>query len=230
MKKWVGLIQAFNELPENLPRAVASMRRICDKVVGYDDGSTDGSTAWMSDHLDKVFIGSVNDWKSELQHKSQMLEWARAEGCDWVLWLDADEELSPPAVAALRRLEDRDDLTGICVPEINLWRSKESYRVDSQFGDAGFLRCWRMCHRLRYEPSGPGLHQQQFPPTARESMTSLRYPDEPIIHYSWDSPEKIVAKHARYAAMGQCGPSLDRLLDVPNAVLVPVKPEWFWNQ
>lgn len=226
--KWIGIIQFFNELPVNLPRAVRSMRRICDAVIGYDDASTDGSGAWADEHLDECFHGERNEWGREVAHKSLMLERARAIGADWVLWVDADEELSPPAVAALRRLEARPDLTGITIPEINLWRSQSSYRVDRAFGDAGFLRAWRMRPELRYHDAPEGLHQAQFPPAARERMAGLRYPDEPMIHYSWDSPEKIAAKHARYAAQGQCGENLDRLQDDPAAVLVPVKPEWFW--
>lgn len=228
--RWGGLIQVKDELPENLPRAVASMRRICDVIVGYDDASTDGSLEWMREHLDHVFAGEVNDWEAEVEHKAMMLEWLRAQGVDWVLWLDADEAISPPAVVALRRLAANDpSLTGICVPEINLWRSESHYRVDDGFGDAGFLRCWRMRPELRYDDvTTRRLHRHQFPEAARERMTSLRYPDEPIVHYSWSSPAKIEAKFLRYARAGLGGWNLSRLQDRHDAVLVPVDPRWFW--
>jgi len=230
MPRFGGLIQFKDEMPENLPRAVASMRKLCDYVVGYDDASTDGSLAWAAQNLDHVFTSAENDWKAEIQHKWLMLEHLRKIGVDWVLWLDADEELSPPAVAAIQKLvAEQPDLTGITVPELNLWSKQTHYRIDRQFGDAGFLRLWRMRPELVYhDPYDRGLHRPQFPPAARDKMGGLKYPDEPIIHYSWDSDAKIVAKHARYAAQGQAGESLDRLAPDPSAVLVPVKPEWFW--
>jgi hypothetical protein len=228
--KFGGLIQFKDEMPENLPRAVASMRKLCEYVVGYDDASTDGSAAWAAANLDHLFCGTENDWKAEIQHKWMMLEHLRKIGVDWVLWIDADEELMAPTPDAIRaRIAEKPHLTGICLSEINLWRDREHYRIDRQFGDAGFLRLWRMRPELVYpDPYDRGLHRPQFPPPAQEKIESLGYPAPGILHYSWDSPAKIAAKHARYAAQGQSGESLDRLEDDPAAVRLPVRPEWFW--
>jgi glycosyltransferase involved in cell wall biosynthesis len=227
-----GMIQFKDEMPENLPRAIASMRKLCDYVVGYDDGSTDGSTNWAAAHVDHLMISPEPDWKNELQHKHKMLEHLRSVGVDWVLWMDADEELmrgTPDAARAM--IAARPDLTGICLSEINLWADEQHYRIDRQFGDAGFLRLWKMRPELRYtqeQIDGGQLHLPQFPPAAREKIESLGYPSPGILHYSWSTPEKIIAKHERYRAQGQCGESLDRLAPDANAVRLPVKPEWFW--
>jgi hypothetical protein len=224
-----GLVQVHNELPHNLPRAVASMRRMCDVIVGWDDGSTDGSGEWMDANLDHCFH-QPNDWSNEIEHKAKMLRWLQDQSprVDWILWLDADEALmrdTPDAARAL--IEKRPDLTGICLSEINLWNDEHHYRVDRQFGDAGFLRLWKNRPELVYPEGFPGLHRPQFPPAARDCIESLGYPAPGILHYSWSSPEKVVAKHARYAAMGQCGESLDRIAPDPFAVRVPVNPDWF---
>jgi glycosyltransferase involved in cell wall biosynthesis len=228
--KFGGLIQFHNEMPDNLPRALRSMRKLCDYIVAYDDGSTDDSTKYAASYCDHLIVGAENDWKDEIRHKWLMLEHLRKIGVDWVLWMDADEELmrgTPDAARAL--IEARPDLTGICLSEINLWGDEQHYRIDRQFGDAGFLRLWKMRPELRYEdPYDKGLHRPQFPPAARERIESLGYPSPGILHYSWSTPEKIIAKHARYAAQGQCGESLDRLAPDANAVRLPVKPEWFW--
>lgn len=228
-----GLIQFKDELANgNLPRAVASMRRLCDVVVGYDDGSVDGSGAWGDANLDHCFHGATPQWEREIQHKALMLGWLQNPlhpPVDWILWLDADEALMRDTPTAARALiERRPDLTGICLSEINLWGCETHYRVDRQFGDAGFLRLWRNRPELRYPINTyPGLHQLQFPEAAREKIESLGYPAPGVLHYSWSTPEKIVAKHARYAAMGQCGEALDRIAPDPFAVLVPVNPDWF---
>lgn len=237
--KWIGIIQFYDELKNgNLPRAVRSMRRICNEIIGYDDGSTDGGGAWGDANLDACIHGASNDWDAEIQHKHAMLEEAKRRGADWVLWLDADEELSPQAVAGLRKLEGKEGVTGICIPEINLWRDEHNYRIDSQYGNAGFLRAWRVTPLLKYSDEqvwGRGLHLPQFPKAAQAKLEGLQQPDhelgiigEPIIHHSWSSPEKIQAKYERYKAKGQSGWSLDRLLDSQHAVRVKVRPEWFW--
>jgi hypothetical protein len=227
--KFGGLIQFHNEMTENLPRALWSMRKLCDYIVGYDDGSTDDSTRYAASYCDFLMIGTENDWQAEILHKHKMLEHLRKVGVDWVLWMDADEALMAPTPDAVRaKVAEDPDLTGICLSEINLWRDEQHYRVDRQFGDAGFLRLWRMRPELVYEsPYDKGLHRPQFPPAARERIVSLGYPAPGILHYSWSTPAKIKAKHARYAAQGQSGESLDRLEDDPAAVRLPVRPEWF---
>jgi hypothetical protein len=224
-----AMIQFYNEMPENLPRAVASARRLCKYVIGYDDASTDGSGEWGDANLDICLHGATNDWKNEITHNAAMLDELKKLNVDWILWLDADEELSPTTLTAiLHIIEGHPELTGIYIPQVNLWSDRQHYRVDRKFGKAKFLRLWKNRPELVYHEITRGLHQEQFPPAARENTISLKYPDEPIIHYAWDSPEKIRAKHARYAAMGQTGEDLDRLAEDPNAVLVPVQTEWFW--
>ena len=224
-----AMIQFYNEMPDNLTRVVASARRLCKYVVGYDDGSTDGSNEWGDANLDICLHGTTTDWMGQITHKVAMLDELKKLGVDWILWMDADEELSPPAVTAIPRvIQNNPELTGVYIPQLNLWSNRQHYRVDRKFGKAKFLRLWKNRSELVYHEITRGLHQEQFPPAALENTTSLKYPDEPIIHYAWDSPEKIRAKHARYAAMGQTGEDLDRLAEDPNAVLIPVKPEWFW--
>lgn len=237
--KIIGIIQVYNELPENLPRAVRSARRLCQEMIGYDDGSTDGSGAWMDANLDHVIHGERNEWNMELLHKHLMLEEAKRRGADWIFWIDCDEELSPPALAAIPRCIDGDaEMTGIGIPEMHLWRTQTHYRVDAGFGRSGFLRLWRVTPALRYSDEqifGRTLHQWQFPPSARERMGGLAQPSpeigvvgEPMLHYSWDSPAKITAKYERYKAMGQEGWNLERLKDSDYAELIPARPEWFW--
>ncbi|OGL25189.1 hypothetical protein A3A68_01800 [Candidatus Saccharibacteria bacterium RIFCSPLOWO2_01_FULL_48_13] len=225
-----AMIQFNNEMPENLPRAVASARKLCKYVVGYDDASTDGSGEWGDANLDVCLHGKTTDWMGQINHKIAMLAELKKLNVDWIFWLDADEELSPTALAAIPRvIEAHPELTGIYIPQVNLWSDRQHYRVDRKFGRSKFLRLWKNRPELMYHEVTRGLHQEQFPPAANENTTTLKRPDEPIIHYSWDSPQKIRAKHARYAAMGQTGEDLNRIAEDPNAELIPVKPEWFWS-
>ncbi len=76
----------------NLPRTLASVRGMGEIVV-VDSGSDDASVEIARDFGARVFI---EQWKGFAAQKNSAIDHA---GGDWILSLDADEELSP----ALRR-------------------------------------------------------------------------------------------------------------------------------
>ncbi len=233
----VGILQVFNELsehPDYLPRVVASMRRVCKSIVAYDDGSTDGTDKWLADNVDHLIRGERNDWKAEIAHKQAMLDVAAKSTPHWILWLDADEELTPQATDTIHAREkdwQAQGVTGVQILETNLWRSREFHRVDRAYDRGWFVRLWRWRAGMSYEAPGKlGLHQRQHPAGVDRRLLRLPPDQGRVIHYSWDSPEKIARKHLRYAALGQKGEDLHRLLDSPRAVLQPVDPAWFWPE
>lgn len=89
----------------NLPRALASLG-VCDEIVVVDSGSTDGTVEIAQDHGARVIR---NDWPGYAAQKNLAADSAT---CEWVLALDADEELSPrlqQEITALRRNGPRHD-------------------------------------------------------------------------------------------------------------------------
>ncbi len=99
----------------NLPRALASVAGLADELVVIDTGSTDrtveiaqgfgaavGSFAWCDD-----FSAARN----------AAIE--RATG-DWILWLDADEELLPPSRRQWREMLHRKGAMGYFVARQDL--------------------------------------------------------------------------------------------------------------
>jgi glycosyltransferase involved in cell wall biosynthesis len=228
---FVGIIQFWNEMPENLPRAVRSLRRFCTHVVGYDDASTDGSREWATENLDHLFCGEVNDWEAEVSHKSMMLEEAKKYAPDWFFWLDADEEVSPGAVDALLHQPIGRGVTGLRLHSVHLWKSQTMHRVDEAYNAGDFLRAWRNVDGLCYPPAAVNsrrLHQSQFPPQAAKNAILLDRDAAPIVHYSWDTAEKIAAKYNLYKSHGQSGKNLSRCADGPGVIVEPTKEGWFW--
>jgi len=84
---------------ENLPRCLDSIREIVDEIVIVDSGSTD-RTNFIATDYNARFIR--NDWGGYVAQKNFALSKAKF---DWVLSLDADEELSPELQSSLKNLK-----------------------------------------------------------------------------------------------------------------------------
>jgi glycosyltransferase involved in cell wall biosynthesis len=95
-----GVVLCLNEA-ENLPRCLASLRW-CDELLVLDSGSSDGSQtcaaqqgARVQEHLQpgRFLISEQRNWA--LEHGGLQ--------SDWVLFLDADEEVGPSCRQAIQR-------------------------------------------------------------------------------------------------------------------------------
>lgn len=88
----------------NLPRALESLRGVADEIIVVDSGSTDRTTAIAREHGAAVY---TRWWTNYSEQKNYAAGRAKY---DWILSLDADEELSAPLQTALlewKRAEPR---------------------------------------------------------------------------------------------------------------------------
>ena len=67
-----------------------------DEIVVVDSGSTDGTVEICREYTDKVF---VTDWPGFGTQKNRALDLAT---CDWVLSIDADEQVTPELAQEIR--------------------------------------------------------------------------------------------------------------------------------
>ena len=91
-------IIARNE-ENSVARAISSLG-FCDEIVVVDSGSTD-RTVEIAESLGAMVIH--NDW---LGYAAQKNFAARAATHDWILSIDADEEVSPRLAASIQRLRE----------------------------------------------------------------------------------------------------------------------------
>jgi glycosyltransferase involved in cell wall biosynthesis len=90
-------IVTFNE-EKNIARTLDSVKGIADEIIVVDSHSTDQTVARAKSLGAKVYD---EDWKGFAAQKNSAI--AKAT-CDWILSLDADEEVSPELAASIQGL------------------------------------------------------------------------------------------------------------------------------
>jgi len=189
--KICGFLQVYNELKKgNLERCINNLKKYCDYIAVYDDGSTDGSANYLIEK-ECIFITSwKNDYLNEIAHKQQLLNHIleNYKDIDWFFWLDADEVLDANGIKNLRKFCEKADKDGYYFPEITLWRSDCWARKD-YLGQGRFLRLWKNNGKLKFKIT-KGLHGQLYP----EGLSSIGDAPFNVIHYGYATYEAIVER------------------------------------
>lgn len=227
--KIICITQIYNELEKgNLKRFVKYVKPLCEALVVYDDGSTDGSYEYMQKITPYIIKGEKNDFASEMFHKNLLLEKAKNLGADFVFYLDADEVLSANAKEKLQKLAwmciDK-HIDGLQFHKINLWRSKTWQRIDSLFDMGWFTHFWRITPKTAYENIKRGLHQSPYPSTIKKIRKSK---DISVLHYGFANKKNLAYKYITYKSYGYQGyNALDRLINEEKLRLKKVSKNIF---
>lgn len=92
---------------QNLPRCLRSCRDVVDEIVVLDSGSTDATHLIASRFGARVLH---QDWLGHQGQKNKVISLATH---DWVLLLDADEELSPELQAEIAQIKQAGPPAGV---------------------------------------------------------------------------------------------------------------------
>ena len=181
-----GVVLCLNEA-QNLPRALASLTW-CDEVLVVDSGSTDGSQEI-----------AINYGARVLQHRqigqfliTEQRNWALNQGglqSDWVLFLDADEEIGGPCKQAIQKTIEHP-------------AAADGYELTPRYW---FLGRW-----LKYTQGYPNWHPRllkrgvlHFGGGVWESFSaagSISRIHEPYEHYAFSKGiDDWLERHRRYA-------------------------------
>ena len=114
MNRVSACLITFNE-EENLPRALASLAGIADEIVVVDSGSTDRTEEIARQHGAAFFSRT---WTNYADQKNFAAECASH---DWILSLDADEELSSALQTSLLEWKKHTPEFSVCEMARRTW-------------------------------------------------------------------------------------------------------------
>jgi glycosyltransferase involved in cell wall biosynthesis len=168
----------------NLPRALASLSDIADEIIVVDSGSTD-RTAIIAREYGAAFFERT--WTNYSEQKNFAA--ARAQN-DWILSMDADEELSSALQTSLLD-----------------WKKREpQFRVYEMARKTWYLGAW-IKHSGWYPDFQRRLYRRDAAQFSGIIHESLRFEDKPgrlngnLLHYTVRSFAEHEQKVERYAAL-----------------------------
>jgi tetratricopeptide (TPR) repeat protein len=165
-------IIAKNEA-KNLPRCLESLLGVVDEIVVVDTGSTDRTVAIA---IEFGAVVGATAWQNDFAAaRNASLDLATGH---WVLWIDADEELSPESYPAIQRAICRPHFGGFDLEIVNL--------VDEREHGAHILhyptRLFRRLPGVRFSGT---IHEQIQPSIAALGLPCARLDGARLIHHGY---------------------------------------------
>lgn len=174
----------FNEAA-NLPRTLESVRW-AEEIVMVDSGSTDETLEIARRAGARIF---QEDWKGFGAQKNSAI--SRATG-EWILSLDADEEVSPALAAEIQNvLAGETQFTAYRIPRLNHFLGRP-LRHGGYWPDAKLRLFRRGAARFEDRP----VHESM---QSSGPVGTLR---NPLLHYCYPTIEDYIEHMNRYSSAG----------------------------
>jgi glycosyltransferase involved in cell wall biosynthesis len=172
----------------NIARTLESVRAIADEIIVVDSGSTDSTVALARQYGANVF---VEPWKGFALQKNSAL--AKAS-CDWVLSLDADEEVSPElatSIHALLKAGPAPAFAGYTMNRRNMylqrWLKRSGYYPDPKL---------RLIKRGTAQFELRAVHEDMKMPGP------LGHLNGDLIHHAYPTLDSFIEHANRYSSLG----------------------------
>ncbi len=216
-----------NEADRYLAGTLSRLASLVDAIVVYDDASSD-ATLEVCRRSPKVVLHRGEApllAEDEAVLRGRLWQLALQQDPEWIVALDADEELEDRAVGELPRLMDQKDYDVIACRIFDFWKSETHVRVDGLWNPwnrfspiavravAGLSSAWTP---LR-------IHCGRFPKAYRDRATF--YSHLRVRHFGWACAADHLRKYLFYrerdlALSGKVGGHTESILS-PRIALEP---------
>jgi glycosyltransferase involved in cell wall biosynthesis len=181
-------IITYNE-EANIGRTLDSVKRIADEMIVVDSGSTDKTVELARGRGAKVF---VEEWRGFAAQKNAAM--AKASG-DWILSLDADEEVSQELAASIQALlksgNAAPDCDGYMVARRNLylgrWIKRSGYYPD---------------RKLRLVRRGMGKFEDRAVHESMRTSGKVGRLEGDLLHHAYPTLDSFIEHANRYSTLG----------------------------
>jgi glycosyltransferase involved in cell wall biosynthesis len=169
----------------DIRRCLASVR-FADEVIVLDSGSTDDTVAICREYTDKV---SVTDWQGFGIQKNRALTLATG---DWVLSLDADEEVPPALAEEIRQVITAD--TGLAAYRMPRRSSYCGHWIDHSGWWPDYVT--RLFRRRAARFNDNLVHESLLVDGPTGTLQA------PLLHYSFKDFDEVLDKVNAYSSAG----------------------------
>jgi hypothetical protein len=194
----LALLPVRDALAE-LPGLIANLAPHVDGIVALDDGSLDGSGAWLAEQPEVLEVLRVERGPYDEPRNHRLLVAAGLRhGADWFLSIDADERVEEAFRDRAERVIRRGGRLGLkafAVHLRDLWDAEDRIRVDGIWGRKSIARLFRALPGHLFDDAA--LHTQKAPLQTR--VRGRFAPADLILyHRAMLTAEGRAARRARY--------------------------------
>jgi len=184
MKLSVGII-TYNE-ERNLPKTLAAVKKIADEIIIVDSNSTDTTVEIAESYGADVYSEA---WKGFGPQKNSVIDKCRGE---WILLIDADEELSTELTEKIKKITD--GRSEYDVYDIN--RCSVCFRRELKHGGWSNQYATRLWKRGQVRVSDSLVHEEFLTDSVKGKIK------EKIYHYSYLTMHDYFERFNKYTTLG----------------------------
>lgn len=195
----------------NIGRTLDGVKGIADEMIVVDSGSTDKTVELARARGAKVF---VEEWRGFSKQKNAAM--AKASG-DWILSLDADEEVSPELAASIQALLK----SGKATPECDAYMvGRKNFYLNRWLKRSGYYPD----RKLRLARRGMGQFEDRAVHESLQSAGKIGRLEGDLIHHAYATLESFIEHANRYSSLaGEMAASQREVgFRIANIVLRPL--------
>lgn len=169
-----------------IEQCLESIAKLADEIVILDSGSTDETEAIARRYTDKFYVN--NDWPGF--GRQRQIAQSHVES-DWILWLDADEVVTPELAESIRKVLDRNENHTVYKLNRLNWYFDRFVRYGSANPDY-VIRLYRTTYTAY---NNDLVHEAVIAPKGCQQLKLTGH----LLHYTYVSYYDYLQKNLKYA-------------------------------